>query len=177
MEVLELIEDLEAMGEEGERWFCKLFPFLWGKTVVDAAELFEMLNRLRSSLPDEMTTANQVARDREKIVREAHEERAKILEAAREQAQLLISNDELVRQSERRALEIYEQAQVDADAIRAEAETWARGVVERLENYVTRTQATLEKAKKALAAPTAAPPAASSSGRGEPRVMHRPDAD
>ena len=172
MEVLELLEEFEAMGEEGEKWFCKVFPFLWGKTVVDASEFFEMLSRLRSSLPDEMTTANQVARDRDKIVREAHEERAKILEAAREQAQLLISNDELVKQAERRAQEIVSQSQVDAEAVRAEAEAWARGVVERLESYITRTQATVDKAKKALAAPST--PVTS---RQEIRPSPRPDLD
>ena len=153
VEIIELMEDLEAMGDEGERWFCKLFPFLWGKTVMDASEFFEMIHRLRSSLPDELTTANQVARDREKIVREAHEERAKILEAAREQAQLLISNDELVKQAELRAADLVKDAQVEGDAIRAEAENWARGVIERLENYLARTQGTLDKAKKALVLP------------------------
>lgn len=168
MEIIELLEEFEALGDEGERWFCKLFPFLWGKTVIDAAEFFDMIHRLRSSLPDELTTANQVARDREKIVREAHEERAKILEAAREQAQLLISNDELVRQAQQRADEIVGEAQVDADAIRAEAENWARGVIERLENYLTRTQGTLDKAKKALAPPTI-------SARPDARVTHETD--
>lgn len=163
MEILELLEDFEAMGDEGERWYCRVFPFLWGKTILDAAEFFDILNRLRSSLPEDLTTANQVARDREKIVREAHEERAKILEAAREQAQLLISNDELVKQAETRADEVIKQAQVEADAIRSEAESWARGVIERLENYITRTQGTLEKAKSALTPPT---PGARPAGRG-----------
>jgi len=153
MALLELLDDLEAMGEEGRRWYRMTLPFLWGKTILDADEYFATLNELRSLLPDEITTASQVARDRDKIVREAHEERAKILEAAREQAQLLISNDELVKQAERRGVDIVKQAQIEADAIRSEAETWARGVVERLENYMTRTQATLDKAKKALAAP------------------------
>ena len=153
MEVLELLKDLAAMGEEGEKWYRVLFWFLWGKTVVDANEFFDIISRLESNLPDELTTANQVSRDRDKIVREAHEERAKILEAAREQAQLLISNDELVKQAERRRDEILKEAQVEADAVRSEAETWARGVIERLENYMARTQATLDKAKQALAAP------------------------
>ena len=156
MAVLELLDELEFMGLEGQRWIYKVVPLILsrGKTSIDAREYFETLRELRSLLPDELTTATQIARDREKIVRDAHEERAKILEAAREQAQLLISNDELVKQAERRAEEILKQAQIEADAIRAEAEAWARGVVERLENYLARTQATLEKAKKALAAPT-----------------------
>jgi vacuolar-type H+-ATPase subunit H len=167
MEILELLKDLAAMGEEGEKWYRVIFPFLWGKTIVDANEFFDVINRFEANLPDELSTANQVARDRDKIVREAHEERAKILESAREQAQLLISNDELVRQAERRREEILHEAQVEADAIRAEAEAWARGVIERLENYMTRTQSTLDKAKKALAAP-AVPTAAS---RTETRPM------
>lgn len=166
METLDLLLDLEGMGEEGEkRWYRWLFfPFLGNKTVLAADEFFDTVARIRASLPAEMNTANQVARDRDKIVREAHDERAKILESAREQAQLLISNDELVKQAEERAEELLKEARVEGDAIRAEAETWARGVVERLENYITRTQATLDKAKKSLGGQPAPP------GRPDPRA-------
>lgn len=161
MEILRILEDLEALGEAGEKWYTRVVPGLISKTVIDAEQYFSLLHQLRSALPEEMTTASQVARDRERIVREAHEERAKILEAAREQAQLLISNDELVRQAEQRAEEILGQARIDAEAVRAEAETWARGVVERLENYVGRIAATIDKTKKALVSQSS-----SSGGRG-----------
>jgi hypothetical protein len=150
MEILTLLEELESLGEAGEGWYTRFVPGFKGKTCLDANTFFDLLHHVRSALPEEMTTASQVARDRERIVREAHEERAKILESAREQAQLLISNDELVRHAEQRAEEILEQARIEADAVRAEAETWARGVVERLENYVGRISATIDKTKKAL---------------------------
>jgi len=39
---------------------------------------------------------------------------------------------------------------VEADSIRSEAEAWARGVIERLENYTNRIQATVQKTKKIL---------------------------
>jgi len=173
METLSLIHELEEMAAEGERrWYSR--ALLWGKTVMDAEELYDLIKDLRSSLPDELTTANQVARDRDKIVREAHEERAKILEAAREQAQLLISNDELVKQAERRSAEVLREAQVEADAIRAEAEAWARGVIERLENYITRTHATLDKAKKALVAPQPTSRLDAGDGRPDGRQELRP---
>ena len=165
MEILRILDELEGMEEAGEKWYTRVVPGLTGKTVLDAELFLAALRDLRSSLPEEVTTASQVTRDRERIVREAQEERAKILEAARDQAQLLISNDELVRQAEQRAEEILSQARIDAEAVRAEAETWARGVVERLENYVGRISATIDKTKKALVAQT--PPAA---GRGyDPR--------
>ena len=158
MDILDLIEDLEAMGEAGEKWYTRFVPGFIGKTVMDAEEFFDLLHRLRSALPEEMNVASQVSRERERIVREAHEERAKILQASREQAQLLVSNDEIVKQAERHSEELLDQARVEAQAIRAEAETWARGIVERLDNYVNRMSATIDKTRKALLSEVTAAP-------------------
>ena len=152
MEVMRLLDELEAMGDKGEKWYTRFVPGFKDKTVLDADEFFDLLRRLHDSLPEEVTTATQVTRERERIVREAHEERAKIVEAARAQAQLLVSNDELVKEAEQRAEEILDQVHIEAQAIRAEAETWARGIVERLDNYVSRVAATIDKTRKALLA-------------------------
>jgi hypothetical protein len=150
MEILQIINELEAMGEQGERrWYCR-FP-LFGKTVLDADEFFDLISQLRSSLPQEMTAASQIASERDQIIEDAHRERQKIVDSAREQAQLLVSNDSLVIEAQSRSKEIIKQAQVEGDAVRAEAEQWARGIVERLENYVSRIAATVDKTKKAMA--------------------------
>lgn len=149
MEILQLINELEAMGEQGERrWYCR-FP-LFGKSVLDADEFFDLISQLRSSLPQEMTAATQIASERDQIIEDAHRERQKIIDSAREQAQLLVSNDSLVLEAQNRSKEIIKQAQVEGDAIRAEAEQWARGIVERLENYIGRIAATVDKTKKAM---------------------------
>ena len=124
---------------------------LFGKTVLDADEFFDLISQLRSSIPQEMTAATQIASERDQIIEDAHRERQKIVDSAREQAQLLVSNDSLVIEAQNRSKEIIKQAQVDGDAIRAEAEQWARGIVERLENYVGRIAATVDKTKKAMA--------------------------
>ena len=156
MDILTLIEELELMGEGGEKWYTRIIPGFIGKSVMSAEEFFDLVHRLRSALPEEMSVANKVSRDRDRILQEAHEERAKILGASREQAQLLISNDEIVKQAEQRADEILDEARVDAQAVRAEAETWARGIVERLDNYVNRISATVDKTRKALLSEPAA---------------------
>lgn len=148
MEILRLLDELEDMAAAGERWYCRFL----GRTVLDADDLFDLISQMRASLPQEMTEASQLARDRDRILEEAHEQRAKILEAAREQAQLMTSNDELVKQAEAKAEEIVQEAEVEADHIRSEAEAWARSVVERLENYTNRIQATVARTKKMLLA-------------------------
>ena len=155
MEILTLLEELEVMAEKGEKWYTRVIPGFIGKTVLDAEELFGFLHQLRSSLPEEMATATQVTKERGRILEEARSERAKILEAAREQSQLLISNDEVIKRAEGRAEELLEQARIEGEAIRAEAETWARGIVERLENYIGRISATIGKTRKALVTETA----------------------
>ncbi|NLJ34847.1 MAG: ATP synthase F0 subunit B [candidate division WS1 bacterium] len=149
MEILQLLKELEEMGERGERpWYCRVF--LLKKLVLDADEFYDMVHRLRTSLPEEMTTATQVSRQRQAIIEQAHDEAQKIIDGARQQAQLLVSNDLLTKQAQSEAERILEQARVDSNAIRAEATQWARGMVERLDNYVGRISATIDKTKKAL---------------------------
>jgi len=150
MEILRLLDELEEMAEGGERWYTRFVPGFIGKTVINAADLFELASQMRSALPQEMTEASNVARDRDRIIEEAQAQRAKIIEAARQQAQLMTSNDELVKQAEAKAQAIIAEAQVEGEHIRSEAEAWARGVVERLENYTNRIQATVQKTKKVL---------------------------
>ncbi len=157
MEILQLLNELEEMGERGEKaWYCRIF--LLRKLVLDADAFYDMVHRLRTSLPEEMTTATQVTRQREEIMEQAHAEAQKITDGARQQAQLLVSNDELTKQAQAEAARILQQGQVEANAIRAEATQWARGIVERLENYVGRISSTIDKTKKALSSQGPAAP-------------------
>jgi len=151
MEILRLLDELEEMADGGERWYCRIPPFI-GKTAMNAADVFELIHQMRSSLPQEMTEATQLSRDRDLIIEEAQAQRAKIIEAARSQAQLMTSNDELVKQAEAKSETILTEAQIEADSIRSEADAWARGMVERLENYTDRIQATVQQTKKVLQA-------------------------
>lgn len=162
MEINQLIDELEAMAIAGERkWYTR--TLLAGRTVLNADEFYDLLNQLRNAVPAEVMTASQITAQRDQIIEEAHRERQKILDAAREQAQLLISNDHLVLAAQQRAQEIIRQSQIESEAIRAEAEQWARGVIERLENYIQRIAATVEKTKKAFMSSmsTSSPPSRS----------------
>jgi vacuolar-type H+-ATPase subunit H len=158
--VEELIEELEDLAEHGVRWYCRLVPGFLGKTVIDHSTLLSLTTRLRQRLPQEMSEAVTISQQREQIIREAQEQRDRIIQAAREQAQIIVSNDELVRQAQERAEQILRAARTEAEAVRAEAEAWARGVVERLEGHLRRVLATLERAKRTLGAPGAEIPPA-----------------
>ena len=148
MDIFALIDELDKLGDEGEKWY-KLLS-LPGSTVVPADRFFELTDKIRAAIPQEVTTADQITRDRERILAEAHEERAKILNAAKEQAALLVSNDRVVAEATKRAEEIIRQARIEAESIRDDADRYAAEAVERLEAYTSRILATVQKTKEMM---------------------------
>ncbi len=148
MDIFALIDELEKLGDQGEKWY-KLLS-LPGTTVIPADRFFELTDKIRAAIPQEVTTADQITRDRERILAEAHEERAKILNAAKEQAVLLVSNDRVVAEAEKKAQGIVQQAQVESESIRDDASRYATEAVERLEAYTSRILATVQKTKRMM---------------------------
>jgi vacuolar-type H+-ATPase subunit H len=149
MDIEALLNELEKMGDEGDRWHRRWLPSL-SRTCVDADKFFALIDKIRSSLPAEVKTEQEVALQREQMIEEAQEERAKILEAARQQAELLISSERIVQESQRRADEVTHQAKVEADSIRADADEYARTLLTRLEETLQRTLATVTRGRDML---------------------------
>ena len=148
----DVIEQIEDLADQGQKWYWKFLPGLWGKTVIDHAALLHLTRELRERLPHEMSEAISITQQREDIIRAAQEQRDRIIQAAREQAQIIVSNDELVRQAQERADQILRAARTEAEAIRVEAEAWVRGIIERLEGHLRRVLSTLGQAKRSLGA-------------------------
>jgi len=148
VDIFQVIDELERLGDKGDRWWR--FYSLPGETVLPAEQFFDLTDKIRASIPQEVSTADQITRERDKILAEAHEERNKIINAAREQAALLVSNDRVVQEAQERAAETVRQAQVEAQSIRDEANNWAREVMARLEDYTSRVLATVQKSRRLM---------------------------
>ena len=145
MNIEALLEELRDLIERGER-----FPWgLFGRAVVHANTLYELLSEIDTVLPADVKTAEDVLDRRERILQEAHEEKARIINAAKEQAAVLVSNDEITQQARRRADEIIQQAEVQAEGIRSEADSYAREAYRRLEEYTSRILTTIQKTRRA----------------------------
>jgi len=146
MDLDELLDELEATVERGERFW----HFFGGRAMVRADDLYDLAHRLRSSIPEEVRTVSEATRDRERIIQEAHGERAKIIEAAREQANLLLDNDQLVIEAQRKRDQILQQARIEADGIRADSENYARSVITKLGEYIARIAASVDQTREML---------------------------
>ena len=144
MDIETLLHELEDVVDQGYK-----FPWrLLGRSLMHVEDAFDLLSKIGAALPADVKTAEDVLSRRENILREAHEEKAKIINAAKEHAAVMVSNDEIAEQARQRADEILQQAEIEADGIRSEADSYAREAYRRLEDYTDRILTAIQKTRR-----------------------------
>jgi len=142
--VLSLIDRLEALVNAGTR-----VP-LTSKALIDEQEFLELVDQLRVGVPDEFRHAKRVSQDRDRVISQAQSEADKLLSSAREHAEQMVQESDIVRIAQQRAVEMLGEATAEASRMRAEADHYAMEVLEGLENELNRLLASVRKGKAAL---------------------------
>jgi hypothetical protein len=128
MDILHLIDQLEALLNEGSH------PPLVGKRVLlDEQRAWEIIDQMRVSIPEEVKKAKRINQERDRIIAQANEEGARIIELAKDEAEQLASDTEIAHQAQSRATTIVERAQREADALKADADDYTVLVLGKLE--------------------------------------------
>ena len=130
--------------------------------------ILERTEQIRVSLPTQLQKAEQITRDRDKIVAEAEEKASNIISEAAETAELsirkaqeearqLVSNHEVVRMAQQESQRVLDQAKLDAESIRHGALEYAKNVMDKLNgsisdlsNHVSDVQNVVQRASKEL---------------------------
>ncbi|MCC7208139.1 MAG: hypothetical protein IT323_12595 [Anaerolineae bacterium] len=133
MDIQHLVDRLEDLIDEGRHiWLTKL-------TMVDEERALEIIDQMRISIPEEVDKANRVINQRERIMAQANEEAARIIDIAKEKAETLIQRDAITQAAQNRAANIIEQARQAADAMRSDAETYVIEVLAEFESHLLKT--------------------------------------
>lgn len=104
-QLFDLIEQLEQILDRGTK-----VP-LTGRIMVDEDVVLEILDGIRSVLPEEIRQANRVLSERDRFMEEARNECQRMIERAQKQAEQLLHEDEIVSQSRSYAEDIARKAQ------------------------------------------------------------------
>src|ERR1700736_5010028 len=95
MSVYRVIDKLEASVKQGT-----VLPL--GYRIVSEERLLELIEKLRASLPEEVGRARTIAKNGDRLVREAQEKaQAIVVEASQAQSQLLCDNESAQRARDR----------------------------------------------------------------------------
>jgi cell division septum initiation protein DivIVA len=118
MDILHLVDRLEELVNEGRR-----LP-LSNKVMVDEQKIWDLIDQMRISIPEEVKKAKRTNQERDRIIAQAHEEAARMVDLKRDEASALVSEHEVTRAAEERAITIVERAKRDAESLRADADEY-----------------------------------------------------
>jgi len=145
MDVLVLIDKLDDLVHN-----AKAVP-LTDQVRIDREEIYEILDQMRATIPEEIKQARWIVKERQEMLAEAKREAERIIKEARDEQTRLISNEEVVKQAERQADEIIEEARAREREIRLGAEDYADDILNTLEVNLTKFTAAVQRGRDRLA--------------------------
>src|SRR3954464_12279576 len=144
MDVLVLIDKLDDTIHN-----AKPVP-LTDQVRVDKEEVYDILDQMRATIPEEIKQARWIVKERQEMLAEAKREAERIVKEAREEQNRLISEEEIVRQAERQAEDIVEDARAREREIRLGAEDYADDILNTLEVNLQKFTAAVQRGRDRL---------------------------
>lgn len=139
-----LVDRLEAVINSGSR-----LP-LSTRVFIDEREALDVLDLMRTTVPEEIKQARRVNTEREKILAQAQTEANRLVSQAQERVERLVGEDSVRAAAEDRARDLIQGARRDADEVRRGADDYALELLDRLDADVHRIQSSVRNAIDAL---------------------------
>ena len=127
MDIMALIDRIEE-AMDGSR----SLP-LTRSRLVDTEKVYEIIDEVRAQFPDELKQARWIVKERQEMLEEAEKEANRILEEARDRADAMASDQEIVRRANEQAASIMDDARQQEREIRLGAEDYADEMLANLE--------------------------------------------
>ena len=144
MDVLVLIDKLDDLVHN-----AKPVP-LTDQVRVDKEEIYDILDQMRATIPEEIKQARWIVKERQEMLAEAKREQDRLLQEAREQAVRAASPTALVPLAARPAQEIIDEARRNAREMRLEMEDWADGMLATLETNLDKFLVAVRRGRERL---------------------------
>ncbi len=142
MDSLEIIDRIEELLDKSKR-----VPFS-SNIMVNEAEIYDLIDELRSSLPEEFKQSRWIVKERENMIEEAKRYSEKLIREAKEKAEVLVSETEVLKNATRKSEELMSAVEARARTIRLEAEDYADEKLANLEVTLHKLLAAIEKGRE-----------------------------
>jgi hypothetical protein len=149
MSIYRVIDKLEAYVKDGT-----VLPLKY--RILSEEKLLEYIEKMRATLPEEVGRAKLIAKDKDRVLREAQEKAQEIVSHASSSHAALIDDHEIVQQARRTAEIVLREAEEKAMKIRAGADSYAAQVLTDLDARLTTALGSVKKGIETLAGTRAA---------------------
>ncbi len=157
MSIYRVLDKLEAYVQTGT-----VLPLK--RRILSEERLFEFIEKIRSTLPEEVGRAKLIAKDKDRVLREAQERAQAIVTDASEAHAQLVDEHEIVRRARITAETVLREAEAKAARVREGADIYAAQVLTDLDARLSTALGSVKKgietihaARAAAAAPQPAP--------------------
>jgi cell division septum initiation protein DivIVA len=150
MDVLVLIDTLDDLVHN-----AKPIP-LTDRVRVDKEGIYDLLDQIRATIPEEIKQARWVVKERQEMLAEATREAERMVNQAREFQERLISDEEVAKQAERAAEVIIEDARGRKREIVLGGEDYADEILNTLEFNLSKFNVAVQRGRDRLAGKDAA---------------------
>ena len=131
MDIYALLDQLEQLVNSSRKIRFS------NKVMVDEDELLDLIDQLRTAIPDELRQAKRMLTEREKILSNAHSEAERLVQQAEQDASSIVDNDKVVAAAQAHADRLLAEARQSADAVRTGADEYAAEVLRSLEQMLS----------------------------------------
>src|SRR3954454_21101130 len=145
MDVLVLIDKLDDVVHN-----ARPVP-LTDQVRVDREEIYDLLDQMRATIPEEIKQARWIVKERQEMLAEAKREAERIVKEAHDEQLRLVSEQEVVKQAENHAEDIIEEARAREREIRLGAEDYADDILNTLEVNLEKFLAAVQRGRDRLA--------------------------
>jgi len=144
IDILMLVDRLEAVINSGSR------IALTNRVMIDEREALDVLDLMRTTVPEEIKQARRVNQEREKIVAQSQTEANRLVSQAQERVERMLSEESVRLQAEDQARDILGQARQEAEEVRRGADEYALDMLDRVDGELHRVQSSVRNAIDAL---------------------------
>ncbi len=142
MDAFEIVDRIEGLLDKSKR-----IPFS-SNVMVNESEVYDLLDELRNILPEEFKQSRWIVKERENMIEEAKRYSEKIIREAKEKAEILVSETEVLKNANRKAEELMTAVEARARTIRLEAEDYADEKLANLEAVLHKLLNAIEKGRE-----------------------------
>lgn len=144
MDIMQLVDELEAVIDKAYR-----IPFT-SNVVINEDDLFDILDQMRISIPQEIKEARRTEAERERILGRAQEEANRIIELAKEKMMAAVDDHQILEAAKTEAKQIVSQAQTENHQLKLQSNEYVADNLSNLEEHLLKLLTTVRNGLRQL---------------------------
>ncbi len=118
---------------------------LVNQIMVKESEILNIVDQMRTSIPDEIKLARRVIQEKERIIAQAQADASTLLARAREESERAIKREGLLQAAGERSLEMVREAEENAEKLKNDADAYVVETLRALRDHLTNIDVTISR--------------------------------